>query len=101
MKRTSSAIAATILCSTFASVTLAADLSGTGGRAEVNVVISDDFKTAMNMCEYNHALMSPGGVVEMPVHIRGVTDDRNMARCFEGRWLPASIVHLPGEPVVQ
>lgn len=65
----------------------------------VTIHMVDDMKRVMRMCEYNHMLSSPGGVVEMPVHILGITDDRNMARCYDGRWLPASIVHLPGEPV--
>jgi hypothetical protein len=60
-------------------------------------IVMPSTQAAMDLCEYEHALSSPGWIVKMPVHIRGVTDDQNMARCVSGRWLPAARVHLDGD----
>ncbi|MCW2240771.1 hypothetical protein [Azospirillum canadense] len=104
MKRLPASLAAALLLSAATATAFAAEVTVAGtngphGTTTVNVVVDDVVKAAMNLCEYNYALTSPGGIVAMPVHIRGVTDDRNRARCVEGRWLPASIIHAPGDAV--
>lgn len=90
-------MAALLLSNAVLADDLATSRSDAAFAAQPGTVMIQQFSPAMDLCEYEHALSSPGWVIKMPVHIRGVTDEQNMARCLGGRWLPAASVRLDGD----